>query len=425
MSRWWMMLASLVVLWSTPALAQDDPPVETAEGDEVDGTGDDEVTVADEENVVDLEVEREDVSRLYAMLAVDSWFLPEGGGRGAAVLAWQRDDIWKTADLEILFNTDTLQATVRNVWVNDKVKLGGRLKGQALFGGLLQDYYREGLVDRERIFWASYINAAPHVEIQDAPNFIQFELGVRRWFFSPIEPNTSPSLTLPPDLWAFEARFRYTFWNAEHDPAFTDPHRTSWRFKGWAAGLELATDVRSDTSSWGALDEQAFDPPDRRNLTNRQPVWMRAWLRGGRETWNGGRIQGMGFLSLGQNEDDLTRVRVGGMNPYVIPVHGLPWTSHVLGNFASAHGKVMQKVFSDSEIGLAVDVVGLSDEAASRTATTRSIELEQALYGFGAVGDFRFGDWQIDARVGVAPGTSALASPLHVSAWLAVGKRLF
>ncbi len=51
----------------------------------------------------------------------------------------------------------------------------------------------------------------------------------------------------------------------------------------------------------------------------------------------------MVFLSLGQNEDDLTRMRVGGMNPYVIPVHGLPWTSHVLGNFVSGHGKLMQK----------------------------------------------------------------------------------
>ena len=420
MSKWWMVLASLAVLWSTPALAQDDPPAE-----EADETRGDEAAVADEVSVTEAEEERKDASRLYAMLAVDSWFLPEGGGRGAAVLAWQRDDFWKTGDLEIRFNTDTLQATVRNVRLNDRVKVGGRLKGQALFGGLLQDYYREGLVDRERIFWASYINAAPHVEIQDAPNYIQLELGVRRWFFSPMDPNTSPSLTLPPDLWAFEARLRYTLWHAEHDPSFTDPHRTSWRFKGWAMGLELATDIRSDTSGWGALDEQAFDPVDRRNITNSQPTWIRAWARGGRDTWSGGRVQGMAFLSIGQNEDDLTRVRVGGMNPYVVPVHGLPWTSHVLGNFASLHGKVMQRILSDSEIGLAVDVVGLSDEAATRTTTTRSLELEQALLGLGAVGDFRFGDWQVDARVGVAPGSTALASPLHVSAWLAVGKRLF
>lgn len=419
MSRWWMVLASLMVLWSTPALAQDGP-----EADEAD-VADDEVSVADESDLTVDAAGPADASRLYAMLAVESWFVPEGGGRGAAMLAWQRDDLWNQGDLEIRFNTDTLQATVRNVRLSDRVFVGGRLKGQALFGGLLQDHYREGLIDRSRAFWASYVNAAPHIEIQDAPNYIQLELGVRRWFFSPMEGDTSPALTLPPDLWALEARFRYTLWNAEHDPSFTDPHRTSWRFKGWAAGFELATDVRSDTSSWGALDEREFDPTDRRNATNGQPVWMRAWLRGGRDTWAGGRVQGMAYLSLGQNEDDLTRVRVGGMNPYVLPVHGLPWTSHVLGNFASAHGKVMQRILSDSEVGLAVDVVGLSSEAAARTSTTRALELEQALVGLGAVGDFRFGDWQVDARVGVAPGTPALASPLHVSAWLAVGKRLF
>ena len=209
---------------------------------------------------------------------------------------------------------------------------------------------------------------------------------------------------------------RYTLWNADHDPSFSDPHRTSWRFKGWALGFELAADVRSDTAGWGALDPGAFSPVDRRNATTGQPVWLRAWARGGRELWSGGRAQGMAFLSLGQNEDDLTRMRVGGMNPYVIPVHGLPWTSHVLGNFVSGHGKVMQKVLANSEIGLAVDVVGLSSEASDRTSNTRSIEIEQALVGIGAVGDFRFGDWQIDARVGLAPQTAALArlSLIHI-----------
>jgi hypothetical protein len=241
-----------------------------------------------------------------------AWVSPEPGGNGYVMASYQRLDGWRGMNTELLYNTDTLQLSAQNILIADALHLGGYLKVQAGAAGVLINYFQQGVSVPERAFGASYAQGALLMSMYEAPLFIDLELGVRRWAFSRL-PATSERLVLPPNMWTFEPRLRMTWWRFTHDQAFSERHRQTWRLQGIGAGLELGHDVRRGWRGWGAFDAQDGRPDDARNLDGRAPVLARAWLKAGHNLHDRLRVQSALFLSLGMDEDDLTRTRVGGL----------------------------------------------------------------------------------------------------------------
>src|SRR5699024_7935095 len=102
----------------------------------------------------------------------------------------------------------------------------------------LSDYYRDGVNDSARGFWASYVNAAASAKLNLAPHFVELAAGARRWFFAR-QGGTDPALVLPPEAWVGEVRLRYTLWKLADEPSLWEPQRLYPRLRGVAFGVEL------------------------------------------------------------------------------------------------------------------------------------------------------------------------------------------
>ena len=132
--------------------------------------------------------EEADDFRIYVAAGADAWVSPEFGGHGYILASYQRDDVLQKMDVNLTYNTDTLQLTGRGLELGKSLKLGAFLKGQALFAGLLMDYYQQGLRVPERGFRASYIQGGLLLETNtQGPVFLELELGGRRWFFGSMD----------------------------------------------------------------------------------------------------------------------------------------------------------------------------------------------------------------------------------------------
>ncbi|MEC9400125.1 MAG: hypothetical protein VYE40_00680 [Myxococcota bacterium] len=366
-----------------------------------------------------------DRGRMYVGAGVELWPTPDIGGHGYGLLTYQRDDLVREADIDLTFNTDTLILSARDFKLDDTIRLGGFVKGEARFAGLLIDYYEQGDLAKERGFSAGFIQGAAQLDVKDAPVFLQLELGGRRWFFQPLE-TTTPDLVLPPDMWVFEPKLRMTYWKIAHDASISDPHRHYWRVRGWGFGAELGSDYRENWRPWGQVEDAALNG-EQRNNAGEQPIYGRAWLRAGRQLHDRFRLQASLFMALGRGEDDLTRVRVGGMNPYVVSLAGLPWASYLPENFGTAQLSTHVRLFADHEVGLLVDHMQLSEADARRTDYTATTDgLGASLQGIGLFGDFRWGSgWQVHARAGYAFPSSYLAQNPHTNVWFSLGKQIF
>lgn len=368
---------------------------------------------------------------LFVSVGADgaSTVTPGLGWHGYALIHYRRRGLWRGAQLDAFYNTDTLYASVSGIALTDKLRLGAYTKAQAVGAGVLFDYYQLNRSLPERSFGASYAQAVVVLELSDAPLFLQLELGGRRWAFSALE-GTSPALTLPADMWTFEPRLRATWWSFQHDRAFSEPHRHTWRTRGWGFGLEFGQDLRAGWRPWGALDPDVFEEVDRRNVSGRQPLLFRGWLRAGQPLGGGRlRLQQHLFVALGDQEDDLTRVRLGGMNPYVVSLAGMPWAAFLPENFGAAQVSLMARVTGESEAGVFLDAARISEADARRVGRQGAPNelLGVGLYGVGLAGDVRLGEvWQLDLRAGwTLPNDTLGNSQPNLSAWLSLGAQVF
>lgn len=361
-------------------------------------------------------------SRFYAAGGAEAWVSPNGGGHGYFILSYQRPKVYQDVLLDVTLNTDTLQITLDNYTLSKTMALGGYLKGQALIAGLLQDYYIQGNNRPERGFNASYLQSAMYLKNSDAPHYLQLEVGGRKWFFSRAG-KTSDALILPAESWVLEPRLRYTYWDLKFDPATMEAHRHYWRVDGLAFGFELGLDWRDQRQPWGARDEDSFEVPDLRNDGAQSSILARAWIRAGYALTKKMRVQGMINMATGQNQDDLNRVRAGGMNPYVIPIAGLPWASHLPDTIVSSELAMHYKILSNSEIGAMMHSAVMNNNDLQRTRIDDPDI--GGLIGVGLFGDWRFGDWQFDSRFGWALPFNSLSDNPHLTLWLSVGKRVW
>lgn len=337
--------------------------------------------------------------RLALMGGAGAWLHPESGYHAAFMVAYDVEGLPRGSHFHAGFNTDTVRLEFDRLRVlNGLLEFGIRAAYEFNFAGLLMDYYRLGVDDSSRGFNASYLTGELHAKLNlPGDHYLELAAGARRWFFKR-QGGTADELVLPPEVWVFEPRLRYTFWRLQNDPSLRDRHRLFPRVVGLAAGVELGLDLRSETVQWGAYQSTHFSPPDPRNDPGDVIFSARQWLRAGWQLHNRVRAQIAQFASYGHGEDDLSRVRLGGLNPYVVPLAGAPWAAFISEKFLAAESTWHFRVFGEIEAGLVLH--GMLIEDIERTGRTDTYDFA---FGLGAFIDARFGDFQVDLRGGWSP----------------------
>lgn len=343
------------------------------------------------------------------------WLTPETGGHGFALAAYDLGGLPHGSQFGAEINTETLRLRYHHLnFFDGMLELGFFGAFEIYFSGLLPDYYRLGARDPARGFSASYGQLQMSAKVNlPGRHTIEALLGVRKWFFTGIG-DTDPALTLPPEAWVFEPRLRYTLWRVEQDAAFSERHRMFPRVRGLAFGLEVAVDVRTETAPWGAR-AGAFSPRDTRNDPDRTSVLVQQWLLAGIQLHERVRTQVRESTGWGSGTDDLNRVRLGGMNPYVVPLAGAPWAAFLSDGYLAGQWSWHVKVAGESEVGALVDVVWLEDEA--RTGSSAG----GTQVGVGLFGDLRFGAFQVDLRLGWCPTLDWQGDGGQLAAFAALG----
>ncbi|MAC29398.1 MAG: hypothetical protein CMN29_03320 [Sandaracinus sp.] len=344
----------------------------------------------------------------------EAWFPEQSGGHGWALFDLQGGDV-AGGRFRLHYNTDTLHLALERMELGTpKVQLTAWLRGQAIFAGLLMDYYQNGQSRPELAFYASYVQAGTEWKWLPADHHsLALELSLRRWFFRETS-DTAETLALPPEAWVFEPRLAYTFWKIRAPAEEWEPHRFFPRVQGVAFGLRLGLDVRSDSRAWGRASSTRNDPGD---------VIFSAhqWLRAGVEAHPLVRLQLEQHASWGEGQDDLTRHRAGGMNPYVIAIPGLPWAAILSERLFAAQLSVHVKIAPDSrhELGALFAAGAFNDLDRSGALDTFDFAA-----GAGAFADLRFGRWQIHLRFAGAIPLDWLSGDPWLSALLTLGARL-
>jgi len=344
----------------------------------------------------------------------DQVLTPGTPGNGWVLVDLRRPHTVRGGDLHLQWNTDTLHAALEGVRLGARVELSAGLRGQALIAGVLTNYVVDGRTDPARGFFASYGYAFAAVKwLPGGGHVVEGLLGLRRWAFTRRE-STRADLVLPPDAWVFEPRVRYTWW------AITSGAR-EWgaevfypRWQGFAASVEAGLDLRSDASAWGGTAGQ----DDPRNRPAAAIVMLRQSIRAGRTVSPRVRLQVEQHAAWGRGEDDLTRVRAGGLNPYVVAIPGVPWAALLSERLVAAQASVHLR----PSPGRAHEVgVALAGGAFNDVRRAGSLDAYGGALGVMAFADLRFGRWQGYARAGYGLPLGAFAGATRVSVMLGLG----
>ena len=323
---------------------------------------------------------------------------PGFNGHGFVLLRYDLDGLPRQARFAAEINTDTLRVSFDHLRLGRHVELGFYGAGEVLIAGILSDYYRDGVNDSARGCYASYIATAAAVKVDLSPHYLELVVGGRQWILSRAGA-TNAALILPPDAFVGEFRLRYTWWQLAPDRSLWEPQRLFPRLRGFAFGVELGLDARSEVRPWGARDPVVFATVDLRNDPSRAILMARQWLRAGITLHARVRLQIDETASLMRGADDLVRLRVGGLNPYSVPLAGAPWAGYLADNLAAVDASLHVRVVGEHEVGLLVDGVALGDLDRTGGAAARPA----VLTGFGLFADVRFGNSQLDIRGGWSP----------------------
>lgn len=352
--------------------------------------------------------------RVAAYIAAEGQAHRERPAHGLLLLAWDAPDVLGAADAGVELNTDTLRLGLTDAPISATTTLNARLTGELFIAGLSTDYWQDGAHRAERTFRSSYVLGQVWTKTRafDAL-YVEVELGLRQWFFGANGDDTGPELVLPRDAWVVEPRLRLTWWRLGDDAGWRERHRLFPRLRGYALGAELGADLRERSESWGA-------PEDPRNRPTTGVARIHPWALFGWQATPGIRWQGSaeGGAAAG-DEDDLTRRRIGGLNPYVAQVPGVFWASDLAGRYAHALTAVPFRVAGAGdgvELGPMVAAAVLED--LHRTGRTDELGVE---WGAGAALDARLGAWQVDLRGGFSPSLTARGDAAAWSVYLGAG----
>ncbi len=342
---------------------------------------------------------------VQALVGGEFWKSNETNGHGLILVRGQTS--MGTTQLSAEFNTDTL--TLRVEKPLDKWTYGLQVRGEALIAGLLTDYYIGAENVPERTFQASYLEVQTDAKRGVGDHYFSVSTALQRWFFQRVDAS-STDLSLPPETYVLKERLSWTYWKLADDPSWYEAHRRGRRrIRGLALGVEGGVDFRTQKQAWGV-------PEDPRNDPERAIFTLRQWAAAGVEWTPGWRLQIRQWAGIGAGEDDLTRARIGGMNPYVVSVPGLPWASFLASRYAAAEISQAMKISNDVEIGFTGNAALVEDG-------DRVGDFDQfsTLLGTSAFVDWRSGDWQINAAIGASPDVGALSMELALSMYVDVG----
>lgn len=339
------------------------------------------------------------------LLATEAWNTTSPGLHGIAMVTSDLA-LGDGRRLRLEWNTDTVTARLSGDLGG--VGLGLYARGEYLLAGLLQDYYRGGERVDEYGFDASYAETGVDARAGSGSHWFHGRLATRRWQFA--RNGTAASYALPTDFQELEAEAGYTFWAIDADASLSEAHRiASTRITGQGAGIRLVASLRSDDTDWGL------------GIRNRPAPLIprvRQWATAGREVRDGLRLQARQEAGWGWGEDDLTRARVGGLNPYVVPIAGVPWAAFLSSRYVSARASGHVDGVGESEW------VALIDAALVQDTDRNGGDDFSPVVGLGLGWDGRLGPWQIDAVFGYAPPLDwqRADGPL-VSGFVSVGYR--
>ncbi len=321
-------------------------------------------------------------------------------------------------NLRLFYNTTKLHVGIERLsFADDKLAFFAFVEGEAVISQLLNDYFQQGLRISEYGFKASYVLVSTKLQWYPGKNqTLEVILGARRWWFAQ-RSSTSADYQLPPNTWVFEPRIGYNYWNIDVPATEWEAHRIFPRITGVAVGIDGGLDVRSDVQRWG-LDDGRNDP-------GKVMYSVSQWLRAGWQLGPFVRLQLDEWGNYGWAQDDITRRRMGGVSPYVIPVPGLPWpgliSERLLAGQLGLHLKVKES--SQHELGLLVGGGAFNDVYRVGALSTYG-----GAGGLALLGDLRFGPagrYQVNIRVSWGFPVSWLLDPPYFSGLVAFGARIF
>ena len=344
----------------------------------------------------------------------DFAFVPETTGFGFVLFDVTGEDKVGKGDVRLHYNTDTIHLAIERVPMGENFEFSVALRGEIFMAGLLHQYYQQGLRRPELGFRASYVVLMPKIQWHFADQHtLEVLTDVRYWMFG--DKDTDPAYLLPAKTWVFEPRLGYIYWNIDSPSGEYRASKLFPRIEGIAVGASVGVDVRSDARSWGFVGDGRNDPT--------QAIWtLNQWLRGGWKTGERFRLELQETFNWGWHQDDLTRMRVGGMNPYVLVIPGLPWSANISERLAIAQlsGHIRPKKNKPQELGLLVSGGAINDP-----------RRQGLLDSFGGVGglalftDLRWGRWQVYARLGWAFPSQWLLDNPHFSGFVGLGVDAF
>ena len=344
----------------------------------------------------------------------DFAFVPETTGFGFVLFDVTGEDKVGKGDVRLHYNTDTIHLAIERVPMGENFEFSVALRGEIFMAGLLHQYYQQGLRRPELGFRASYVVLMPKIQWHFADRHtLEVLTDVRYWMFG--DKDTDPAYLLPAKTWVFEPRLGYIYWNIDSPSGEYRASKLFPRIEGIAVGASVGVDVRSDARSWGFVGDGRNDPT--------QAIWtLNQWLRGGWKTGERFRLELQETFNWGWHQDDLTRMRVGGMNPYVLVIPGLPWSANISERLAIAQlsGHIRPKKNKPQELGLLVSGGAINDP-----------RRQGLLDSFGGVGglalftDLRWGRWQVYARLGWAFPSQWLLDNPHFSGFVGLGVDAF
>ena len=338
-------------------------------------------------------------------------------GHGWASFDSLGEGIIGNGDLHLFYNTTKLHAGIERLsFAQGKLAFFAFAEGEAIISQLLNDYFQQGQRIDQYGFKASY--ALVHTKLQWYPGkhqTIEVLAPVRYWWFA--DRSATAGYVLPANTWVFETRIGYNYWNIDVPAEEWEAHRVFPRIKGVAVAVDGGLDVRSDSRPWG-LDDGRNDPGKVIYSVNQS-------LRAGWQLGSLVRLQLQERGHYGWKQDDITRLRIGGASPYVIPVPGLPWpgliSERLLAGQLGLHLKA--KASSQHEFGLLVAGGAFND-----VFRVGALNTYGGAGGLALFGDLRFGPtgrYQVDIRLSYGFPVSWLLDPPYLSGLLAFGARIF
>ena len=334
----------------------------------------------------------------------DLAFVPEVSGFGFALFEAIGEDKVGKGDVRLHYNTDTIHLEIERLPMGEDFEFSIALRGEVALAGVLFQYYQQGVRQDGLGFYASYLFLMPKIQWHVAHHHtLELVTDVGHWWFN--DRDTNPAYLLPANTWVFHPRLGYIYWKIDSPPLEYRASRLFPRIEGIAVGASAAVDVRSRIRPWGFVGDGRNDP-------NRGIWTLNQWLRAGWQTHERFRLELQETFNWGWFQDDITRLRVGGMNPYVIIVPGLPWSANLSERVAIAQlsGHIRPKRGKPQELGLLVSGGAINDPRRQG-----SLSEFGGLGGLALFTDLRWDRWQVYARLGYA----------FPSAWLGANKPNF